>query len=647
VADDSGKEQTTQGSDGRESPAQVQTPGEEKRRLDEMEKALEEERGKRIAAERSLRELEEERRRRVAAEKTLEEEKRRAAAMTTRSEEHDDVVSEAAQSAGAADAFSGLASVGRMQQDYFAGLREIALQAFRRPQTFAEQYVTFWSEMGNVWTGRSGLEPNKKDRRFKDAAWKDNPFYRAYLQTYLAWQGGLNEIVSETGLKGEDRRRAEFATMMLTDAAAPTNALLGNPAALKRFLESGGESLTHGFNNMVGDIAHRGGMPSQVDKEAFEVGENLALTPGAVVFENEVFELIQYRPQTDEVYERPILVAPPQVNKYYILDITPDRSVIEYLVKNGFQTFAISWRNPTEEHRHWDFDTYVQALLDANEAVREVSGSEDANMVGACLGGDTTALLLAHLAAKGDDRINCATLMVTVLDTSEESQFGMFATEGTVETAKQVSEVKGVLEGQEMARVFAWLRPNDLVWNYWVNNYLLGNDPPAFDILYWNDDTTRLPARLYHELLDMSLSNPLAKSGTLEVLGTPIDLTKVDRDTYVVGGTTDHITPWKACYATTQLLGGETEFVLSSSGHIQSLVNPPGNPKTKFYTNEKTPDDPGEWLGSAREHPSSWWPHWIEWLGERSGGLAPAPAQLGSESHPPGAKAPGTYVFES
>ena len=628
MTDDNGKH-ANQESGGGKRAAREKAPEEVKRGVEEMEKALEEER-----------------RKRVVAEKTLEVEERKATAMAARSEEHD-VASEAAQSAGAADAFSGLGSVGRIQQDLFAGMQEIALQAFRHPQTFAERYVKFWSEMGRIWTGRSGLEPEKKDRRFKDAAWRDNPFYRAYLQTYLAWQEGLKETVRESGLEGTDRERAEFATMMLTDAAAPTNTLLGNPAALKRFLESGGESLTRGFNNMVEDFAHRGGMPSQVDKEAFEVGENLALTPGAVVFENEVFELIQYRPQTEEVYERPILIAPPQVNKYYILDITPGRSIVEHLVKNGVQTFAISWRNPTEEHRHWGFDTYVQALLDANEAVREIAGSEDANMAGACLGGDTTALLLAHLAAKGDNGVNCATLMVTVLDTSPESQLGMFATEGTVETAKQVSETKGVLEGQEMARVFAWLRPNDLVWNYWVNNYLLGNDPPAFDILYWNDDTTRLPARLHHELLDMSLSNPLAKAGALEVLGTPIDLSKVDRDVYVVAGTTDHITPWKACYATTHLLGGETEFVLSSSGHIQSLVNPPGNPKTKFYTNHKTPADPEEWLGSAREHPSSWWPHWIEWLGERSGERKAAPAQLGSEKHPPGAKAPGTYAFES
>ncbi len=466
------------------------------------------------------------------------------------------------------------------------------------------------------------------------------------MQVYLAWRNGLNELVEGSGLEGMDAERARFAVSLLTEAASPTNTLMGNPAAIKKAFETGGMSLARGLTHMLGDIAHNGGMPSQVDKKAFEVGENIALSDGAVVFKNEVLELIQYAPKTEQVYARPLLLVPPQVNKFYVFDLSPEKSFVKYAVENGMQFFSVSWRNPTPDQRDWGFETYVSALLEAIDAVREITGSEDVNMLGACSGGMTMMALLWHLAASGDRRVNAATLMVAVLYTSAESQLGLFATAQTLQTAKQISQRAGVLEGREMARVFAWMRPNDLVWNYWVNNYLLGKDPPAFDILYWNNDTTRLPARLHHELLDLFAANSFKNPGALEILGTPIDLSRVDLDTYILAGMTDHITPWRGNYATTQMLGGESTFVLSSSGHIQSILNPPGNPRAKFYTGTKCPANPDEWLAEAQQNPGSWWEHWLAWLGERSGQSKEAPGILGSKRYPPGVKAPGKYVSE-
>ncbi len=317
-----------------------------------------------------------------------------------------------------------------------------------------------------------------------------------------------------------------------------------------------------------------------------------------------------------------------------------------YLVANGLQVFTISWRNPTPEHREWGFDTYDHAILEAIDVVRAITGSLDINILGACLGGMTLATLLGHLAARGDRRIHAVTFLVTVLDSNIESTMGLFATKETIEAARQVSRLRGVIEGQEMARAFAWLRPNDLIWNYWVNNYLIGNDPAAFDVLYWNNDTTRLPARLHGDLLGVLETNAFAHPGTLTVLETPIDLSQVTNDAYIIAGTTDHITPWQGCYATTQLLGGEVKFILSNSGHIQAILNPPGNPKASYFVNERYPADPEQWQARAQKRAGAWWEDWRDWLGQRSGEQKAAPQALGNEQYQPGIPAPGSYVFE-
>jgi polyhydroxyalkanoate synthase len=328
------------------------------------------------------------------------------------------------------------------------------------------------------------------------------------------------------------------------------------------------------------------------------------------------------------------------------MDLSPNKSLVRYLIANGQQVFTISWRNPTPEDREWGFDTYDRAILEAIDVVRAITANPDVNILGACLGGMTLATLLGYLAAREDRRIHAVSFVVTVLDSNVESTMGLFATKETTAAAKQASRSRGVLEGQEMARVFAWLRPNDLIWNYWVNNYLIGNDPAAFDVLYWNNDTTRLSAKLHGEMLDLLETNAFTHPGTLEVLGTPIDLSKVTNDSYIIAGITDHITPWQGCYATTQLLGGKVTFILSNSGHIQAILNPPGNPKASYFVNEHYPADPGQWQAGAQKRSGSWWEDWRDWLGQRAGEKKGAPQGLGNEQYQPGTPAPGTYVFE-
>ncbi|MCK9689764.1 alpha/beta fold hydrolase [Comamonadaceae bacterium BS-T2-15] len=537
--------------------------------------------------------------------------------------------------------------VGLRWRDVLASSRKIGLQAAKQPALLLEQEAILARELISVLAGQSELDIGKGDKRFADPAWQTNPFYRRLLQGYVAWGQALSGFVDKSSMDADNKARARFAMSMVTEALAPTNSLAGNPAALKKVVDRGGASLLSGLRNMLSDMVENRGMPAQVDKQAFEVGRNIGLSAGAVVFRNDVLELIQYAPTTPQVHVRPQLIVPPQINKFYVFDIAPGRSIVQYMLDSGFQTFVVSWRNPTAVQRDWDMDTYVTALLEAIDAVRQITGSDDVNLHGACSGAMTMAALLGYLAAKDKPVVHAATLMVAVLGQCADSQLCLFLTPKAVAAAKKRTASKGVLEGREMARVFAWLRPNDLVWNYWVNNYLMGNRPPAFDILYWNNDTTRLPARFHGQLLDIFADGLLHRPGGLEVLGTPVDLAQVTCDKYVLAGTTDHITPWKGVYETARAFGGKTEFVLSSSGHIQSLINPPGNPKARFHVRSDLPETADDWLAGASAMSDSWWEHWREWLAARSGAMRPAPKSLGSRRLRPGAPAPGKYVVEA
>ncbi len=535
--------------------------------------------------------------------------------------------------------------IGIRGKDLLTSARMVLSQALKQPFHSAKHVAHFGLELKNVMLGQSALMPEDGDRRFADPAWSQNPLYRRYLQTYLAWRKELHDWIEHSSLSEQDASRGHFVINLMTEAMAPSNSM-ANPAAVKRFFETGGKSLLDGLSHLAKDMVHNGGMPSQVNMEAFEVGKNLATTDGAVVFRNDVLELIQYKPITESVHERPLLVVPPQINKFYIFDLSPDKSLARFLLRSQVQTFVVSWRNPTKAQREWGLSTYIEALKEAIDVICAITGSKDVNMLGACSGGLTTASLLGHYAALGQQKVNALTLLVSVLDTQLDTQVALFADEKTLEAAKRRSYQAGVLEGSDMAKVFAWMRPNDLIWNYWVNNYLLGNEPPVFDILYWNNDTTRLPAALHGEFIDMFQTNPLTRPGALEVCGTPIDLKQVTCDFFVVAGTTDHITPWDSCYKSAHLFGGKCEFVLSNSGHIQSILNPPGNPKARYMTNSEMPLDPKAWQESSTKHADSWWLHWQSWLAERSGNTKNAPRALGNKKFPAGEAAPGTYVHE-
>jgi polyhydroxyalkanoate synthase len=535
--------------------------------------------------------------------------------------------------------------VGLRGKDLLTSARMVLTQAIKQPIHSVKHVAHFGVELKNVIFGKSTLQPESDDRRFNDPAWSQNPLYKRYLQTYLAWRKELHDWIGDSNLPVQDINRAHFVINLMTEAMAPTNSA-ANPAAVKRFFETGGKSLLDGLSHLAKDLIHNGGMPSQVNMGAFEVGKSLGTTEGAVVFRNDVLELIQYRPTTEQVHERPLLVVPPQINKFYVFDLSPDKSLARFCLRNHQQTFIVSWRNPTKAQREWGLSTYIDALKEAVDVVCAITGSKEINMLGACSGGITCTALLGHYAALGEKKVNALTLLVSVLDTTLDSQVALFVDEQTLENAKRHSYQAGVLEGRDMAKVFAWMRPNDLIWNYWVNNYLLGNEPPVFDILFWNNDTTRLPAAFHGDLIEMFKNNPLIRANALEVSGTPIDLKQVTADIYSLAGTNDHITPWKSCYKSAQLFGGKVEFVLSSSGHIQSILNPPGNPKSRYMTSTDMAGTANEWLENSTKHTDSWWLHWQAWQAERSGKLKKSPTNLGNKAYPSAEAAPGTYVHE-
>ena len=538
--------------------------------------------------------------------------------------------------------------VGIQGQDLVEGAGILFKAVINEPKVATEQWLSFVGELGSIAAGKSERAPKAGDKRFADPTWKESSLHSGLLKAYLAWGEAVNGLVDKTSLSNIDKQRAHLITDILIDAVAPTNTMLTNPAAVRKFIDTGGQSLWSGLKNYIGDLTQNRGMPSMVDMSAFKVGENLATTPGAVIFRNELIELIQYTPTTPTVRKRPLLITPPQINKYYALDLSPDKSMVCFLLESGFQVFAVSWRNPTAAHRDWGLDTYVAALDEAVDAASEISGSADISMMGSCSGGITSTAYFATLGSATEKKIKNLVLAVCLLDpnSAEESTFGCLMTPETMRAAKATSQLRGIVDGHDLARMFAWMRPNDLIWNYWVNNYLLGNQPPAFDILYWNADTTRLPAALHGDYLDLYFSNPFVNAGKLTLNDKTIDMSKVKADSYVVAGVTDHITPWKGVYKTAQIMGEGTTFVLSNSGHLQSLLNPPSNPKASFMIGPISTDKPDAFMASAEKRKGSWWLDWRDWLQARSGDEVAAPASLGSARYPSLGAAPGTYVFD-
>jgi polyhydroxyalkanoate synthase subunit PhaC len=568
---------------------------------------------------------------------TDEREARAAAAGAAESLEPEEGLLESADplSLGSALARVGAGVVSHPLEAGLAGLRYLSDLA-------AAGSVTLARALGADSEGP--LAPAPKDHRFADPAWQGNPAYYGLLQGYLAWSRFANDLVAVAGLDERETRKGAFAMQMIVDALAPTNFLGGNPAALKRAFDTGGASLAQGMRNFLEDVRSNGGFPRQVDLAPFKVGDNLAATPGKVVFRNDLMELIQYEPQTETVFETPLLLSPPWINKYYIMDLAPGRSFAEWAITHGHTVFAISYRNPDAAQRDVSLDDYLlQGPRIALDVVGDVTGASQTNVVGLCLGGTLTAMLLAYLAEEGDNRVRSATLLNTLVDFGEPGQLGVFLDPESIARLERRMASRGYLEATEMARTFDLLRANDLIWNYAASNWLMGEQPPAFDILAWNSDSTRLPAAMHSFYLrSCYLENELAR-GELELAGTRLRLEDVSADTYVLAAKEDHIAPWGSSYRTTQLLrGSKVRFVLSSAGHIAGIVHPP-NPKSRHWTLDELPPDPDDWVASASEHEGSWWEDWAAWIETRAGERR-APPPLGSESYPALADAPGSYV---
>jgi polyhydroxyalkanoate synthase len=530
-----------------------------------------------------------------------------------------------------------------------AAAGKVAVALARRPRRLARRVGRLGGELGRVAAGSSESAPAKGDRRFADQAWQDNWLLRRVLQSYLAAVETVDDLISDAELDWRGERQARFAAGNILDALAPTNFPWSNPAVLREIVDTGGANLVKGGRQFISDMSHAPHLPASVDTSKFALGDNLALTPGSVVLRTEVFELIHYRPSTELVHEVPLLVVPPTINRYYILDIAPGRSMVEYLVGEGQQVFMMSWRNPDAAQGHFDLDTYAEAVLEARHAVAEITRQQAVHINAACSGGIITACAIAHLAVTGEqEAVASLTLLVCALDNARAGTAAAFTSREVAAAAVADSARKGYVDGQALAGVFAWLRPNDLVWNYVVNNYLLGKDPPAFDILYWNQDAVRLAAGLHRDLVHLALDNSLTRAGAAEVLGTPVDLGAVTFDSYIVAGLKDHIVPWENAQRSAELHGGNSRFVLSTSGHIQALVNPPrregAESRASYRLTEEGTDDLAAWLAQADVKGGSWWPNYGEWLAERSGELRSAPKALASRRYRATAKAPGTYV---
>ncbi len=553
---------------------------------------------------------------------------------------------EAAQSTTALGPMIGLA-----REDFIGAVALLLRETASDPARSLKHARNMGEDMVKIMTGKSDLAPDPKDKRFKDPAWQYNPFFRAGVQYYLAVQKGMSNWLGDLDLDDLERDRANFISNIIIDGLAPTNTLLGNPTAQKRLIDSGGLSLIKGLKNAYEDMVHNKGMVSQVDKRPFKLGENIAISKGSVVLRTEMMELVHYAPTTDEVYEIPQLTIPPQINKMYINDLSPDKSVVKWQVDNGIQTFVISWRNPSKEQGHWGMADYIHSCREAMDAVSAITGSKKVNVSAGCSGGQTAAMLASKLSSDKNTMLGALTLMVCVLHPKQNDiEAGSLVSENGMQLARRRAAKQGVIEGDSLARGFAWLRPNDLIWNYVINNYLLGEDPPAFDVLFWNADATNLSASLMGDFLTIFETLAFTKKGEIEMVDHKIDLSKVTSDLFILGGVTDHITPWQACYRSTQLFGSkDVTFVLSQAGHMQAILNPPGNPKAKYFKSKTTDHPPAnveDWLAGTEEVAGSWWPFWMEWVRARSGKQKAAPKKLGNAKYKPLDPAPGLYVLE-
>jgi polyhydroxyalkanoate synthase len=525
------------------------------------------------------------------------------------------------------------------------------------PEQLAALTADYQSKLAALWEALATLEPGKPlaevidvpagDRRFRSPAWRTSPFHALVLQAYLLHARYLTALADEAALPPAEKRRLRFMTRQYVDALAPSNFAATNPDVLSRALASDGASLVRGSANLVADVAR--GRITQSDDTAFEVGRNLATTPGSVVFQNELIELIQYAPSTPTVHARPLVIVPPCINKYYVLDLTESNSFVRYAVAEGHTTFIVSWRNIPAELGGLTWDDYlVRGVLEALRVAREIAGAHAANALGFCVGGTLLACALAVLAARGeDDAVSSATYLTTMLDFEDPGDIGVYVTNEYLAAREPALLAGQRLFGGELATAFSTLRANDLVWSYVVNSYLKGETPPAFDLLYWNGDSANLPGPMYaFYLRELYLGNRLREPGALTMAGEPVDLSLLSMPAYVLATHDDHIVPWRSAYRTISLIGGDVTFTLGASGHIAGIVNPPAPGRRSYWTHPDVPPDADAWLAKAQSVAGSWWPHWSAWLAGHAGRRHRAPAGPGSAAHPPLHDAPGRYVVE-
>jgi poly[(R)-3-hydroxyalkanoate] polymerase subunit PhaC len=539
---------------------------------------------------------------------------------------------------------------------------EMTARLMSDPAKLMEAQISLWQDYMNLWQSTAKrmmgqeaepvIAPAKDDRRFKDAAWQDNQVFDFVKQSYLLTARWLQSTVQNVeGLDDKTARKIDFYTRQFVDAMAPSNFVLTNPEVLRATMESQGENLVKGLQNLLDDLERGKGQLKirMTDLEAFEVGRNIAVTPGKVIYQNDLIQLIQYTPTTKDVAKRPLLIIPPWINKYYILDLKPANSFIKWAVDQGHTVFVISWVNPDERLAAKTFSDYLQeGPIAALDVIEQATGEKTANVVGYCLGGTLLSCLLAYLSAKGGaERIAGATFLTTLVDFKEAGELTVFIDEEQLAALEEKMNERGFLEGAEMANTFNMLRANDLIWSFVINNYLLGKEPFPFDLLYWNSDSTRMPAAMHSFYLrNMYQNNLLSRPGGIELNGVPIDLSKVKTPSFILSTREDHIAPWKATYVATQLYSGSVRFVLAASGHIAGVVNPPAAGKYNHWTNpgmKKFPKKPDEWLAKAEMRPGSWWPEWQQWIADFSDGTVPA-REPGSGKLKAIEDAPGSYV---
>ncbi|GAA4405352.1 class I poly(R)-hydroxyalkanoic acid synthase [Quisquiliibacterium transsilvanicum] len=505
-----------------------------------------------------------------------------------------------------------------------------------------QEYVERWQELLQTAGGQAA--PRLADKRFSHESWRENNPFAWTAALYLLNADFMRKLAEAMEGDARGRDRVRFAVQQWVDMLSPANFLATNPEAQRKLVETRGESLKAGLQNLLGDIGK--GRISQTDENAFEVGRNVATTPGSVVFQNELIQLIQYEPTTPTVGTRPLLMVPPSVNKFYIMDLQPDNSLVAHAISNGHTVFMLSWRNVGPEQGQLGWDDYIESgIFEAIRVVREITGADSINTLGFCVGGTILATALAALARRGERPVASMTLMTTLLDFAEPGVLGVFVDESAVAMKEKAIAAGGILPGSELATTFSFLRPNDLVWNYYVNNYLKGEQPPAFDLLYWNSDSTNLPGPMFCWFLrHMYLQNELRIPDRLVCAGEPIDLRRIELPSFVFGAREDHIVPWVAAYGGARLLAGNVRFVLGASGHIAGAINPASKNKRSYWLGPSPQLEPDDWLAQAEEKPGSWWNEWTRWLGAYQGPLKPAPRAVGSPDHPPIEPAPGSYV---